>query len=70
LEIGITKEPPERLPKKGVDPTEAYIVRANTPGVARRIERDFQQMGMGGGPGGGTPDSTYIYIHRKKRRRR
>jgi len=70
LVIGITSEPPERLPRKGVDPNEAYIARANTSAVARRLEQEFLDKGMGGGPGGGTPDSVYVYIHRKKRKTR
>jgi len=65
-QIGITNNPGRRLlreHKKNPD----YIARTNTIGVARRLEQEFLDKGMGGGPGGGTPDSTYIYLFRKKR---
>jgi hypothetical protein len=66
-QIGITNDPERRLPERGKSPDYAYIARANTIGVARRIEKDFLDKGMQGGPGGGTPDSTYIYLFKKKR---
>ena len=64
-QIGITNDPNTRLSQHGVDPNDAFITRANTPGVAQRLEKNFLDKGMKGGTGGGSDDSLYIYLFKK-----
>lgn len=66
--VGIGEDGRRRIQQQGADPDNALILTGNTTEVVRRIEQDFLDKGMSGGPGGGSEESKQIYVFKKKRK--
>jgi len=59
--IGITDNPEQRKRQHG-NPVAWHQWRADTEGIARRVEKYFLDKGMKGGPSGGeSPNYVYIF---------